>query len=256
MSEEKRTFISERDPATGRIVNGQARRASSVFDDEKAERALFAAQNGGTLGMCAHAAGTTEDAFDAWMEEHPDFGAAIRAAWRESRHGSEANNYGGLSGRHQKNLRAYDDAMGETIVQAMSLGLSISATAGLLRINHSTLGEWLNPESKLYKEDLHERVREAEGHAIAVRLQRIQARGEAGVWQADAWWLERTHPVEFALRRDRWEPPATNVTVNITNEVQDAAAAKLEAFRREQQQKMLTMEEGPNGWQLPPPKPN
>lgn len=56
-------------------------------------------------------------------------------------------------------------------------------------------------EEKILSE-FSEGIKKAEGQAIALRVKRIEGAGQAGNWQADAWFLERRYPKEYG-RHDR-----------------------------------------------------
>lgn len=52
-------------------------------------------------------------------------------------------------------------------------------------------------------------LEKAEAQAIEARVKRIANAGKEGYWQADAWWLERVHPEQFA-RTQRTEITGQN----------------------------------------------
>lgn len=68
--------------------------------------------------------------------------------------------------------------------------------------------------------ELIEADERAKAEARLLRLARIEAAGKAGTWQADAWWLERKFPDEFALRRNRLEVTG-GISHTVTLELDD-----------------------------------
>ena len=68
--------------------------------------------------------------------------------------------------------------------------------------------------------------KKARSEARIMRLNNIKQAGQAGNWQADAWWLERNFPDEYG-RRERRD---VNLTISIDDAEKaiDAEIARLE----------------------------
>lgn len=79
-------------------------------------------------------------------------------------------------------------------------------------INRTTFYEWLaiadDKPNSIYA-DFSDAVKTAKVKRKLRRTARIEAAAKEGNWQADAWYLERVYPEEFA-KRDRTEHTGAN----------------------------------------------
>jgi hypothetical protein len=82
----------------------------------------------------------------------------------------------------------------QTILNYLADGNNQQDSAILSGVHKATYFEWLN----LYPE-FADAVKEAMAHNKATRLKRISTHARTN-WQADAWYLERMFPQEFALK--------------------------------------------------------
>ncbi len=88
----------------------------------------------------------------------------------------------------------------ELFTQTLAAGNYFSVAATVAGIDNSTYCLWMKTgkkaESGPYLE-FYKAVKKAEAEAEASRVARVSVAGQNGVWQADAWYLERRYP-------DRW----------------------------------------------------
>lgn len=82
-----------------------------------------------------------------------------------------------------------------SIIQALETGMTRRAAAAHAGIHHATFYRWLESDATL-RDD----VERAESKAESRFLLRIMEAATKGTWQAAAWWLERRHPKEYALK--------------------------------------------------------
>lgn len=92
-----------------------------------------------------------------------------------------------------------------TIVQAVRDGVPLRQVGPLAGIHGDTLWNWKalakhQPEAHPELVEMFEQIESARAEAVGERVSRISAAGAGGAWQADAWWLERQVPEEFARR--------------------------------------------------------
>ncbi len=82
-------------------------------------------------------------------------------------------------------------------------------------------------------------LEQARAESVAQRVMRIEAAAQAGVWQADAWWLERQYPEEFG-RVNKLVVQSTDsleselrelLGPEAAEELMDQAREKIEALR-------------------------
>ena len=113
----------------------------------------------------------------------------------------------------------------DAIVQAIELGCTREQAATAAGIGERTLYDWLHA-----KPQLSQALEKAEAAGVASRLERINAAGRSGAWQADAWWLERRYPEQWG-RRDRVQVRHEGtVTVEMLVEARTAVLRALEAY--------------------------
>jgi len=91
----------------------------------------------------------------------------------------------------------------EKICNALRAGNHAKVAAEFGGVSESTFYGWLNKGEAanrgIYRKFL-ESVKKAEADAETVRVARISQAGQSGVWQADAWWLERKFPERWGRR--------------------------------------------------------
>jgi hypothetical protein len=92
----------------------------------------------------------------------------------------------------------------ETILGAVASGGSYRDAARAAEIGYSTLKTWLaqaREDAEADKDspyrDLLAQLKKAAADRKLASIRRIQEAAEKGIWQADAWWLERTDPDHF-----------------------------------------------------------
>lgn len=120
------------------------------------------------------------------------------------------------------------------IIKAIKEGSPHETAAHFAGISTSTFYGWMekgaNAKSGLHLE-FYEKVKQAEAHAEAERVRRINKAGREGDWKADAWYLERRYP-------DKWGRRVISGDLNHSGEVttrheyddpQNDITAKLEA---------------------------
>ena len=81
------------------------------------------------------------------------------------------------------------------IIQALEAGMTRRAAAAHAGIHHSQFYRWLDADATL-RDD----IEKAESKAESRFLLRIAEAATKGTWQAAAWWLERRHPKDYALK--------------------------------------------------------
>lgn len=111
------------------------------------------------------------------------------------------------------------DQLCDEICKDIKEGVPIIHAAIANGISQSTFYDWHNKGKKAKKgkfRDFYEKVEEAKSVAITLRARRIYKAGQAN-WQADAWWLERVDPENFA-RKDKMEVKSDNTNTNVNME--------------------------------------
>lgn len=117
------------------------------------------------------------------------------------------------------------DKLCDEICNDIKAGVPIKHAAIAHGISEVTYYNWYNKgkASKSGKfRQFYEKVEEAKSVAITLRARRIYKAGQAN-WQADAWWLERVDPDNFA-RKDKYEHKVdasvkSEVTLNLLNKI-------------------------------------
>lgn len=100
------------------------------------------------------------------------------------------------------------------IVKALAAGVPRRFAALAADVSERTLYNWLargRRESRGTYFQFLQAVKKAEAEAVAARVARIARAAGKGSWQADAWWLERRHPEDFALNRSEVKALARQV---------------------------------------------
>ncbi len=89
-------------------------------------------------------------------------------------------------------------------LEALRAGNTIQDSAEFAGRDYSTIRRWFlrgcKPNARTDYREFAEDVKQASTHARVVRVTRIAAAGARGVWQADAWWLERMFPETWGRR--------------------------------------------------------
>lgn len=91
------------------------------------------------------------------------------------------------------------------ITKLIADGVPYSTAAEACGVSKATLSSWLRKGSQLgakaqYRE-LVAALKKAKAKGIAARVKRIASAAKEGAWQADAWWLERQVPEQFAINK-------------------------------------------------------
>lgn len=115
-----------------------------------------------------------------------------------------------MAGRKTK----YTPEIVERLTYAIGLGLAHRLACDYAGIDPSTFYDWMKT-----KPEFSHAVKRAEGEGAVERLKRIKVAGENGIWQADAWWLERHYPEEYGRNRVELTGSVdTKVTLKWANE--------------------------------------
>lgn len=123
-----------------------------------------------------------------------------------------------------------DDLTAERIRQAVRKGATWAMAAQVAGIGRSTLMEW-KARGKTGEQpyaDFLDRLKRAQAERAEEALEKIQSAAGTS-WQAAAWFLERTYPDRFALRRpvERDEvPPTPEEAERLVAEAAKLAASK------------------------------
>lgn len=141
------------------------------------------------------------------------------------------------------NLKLTDEVQ-DRIVMALKAGNFAEAAAGFAGIARPTYYRWLKEgDAALLKHEAGGKlndnetrymnfllaVQEAKAQAVVRNVSIITQAAQGGQWQAAAWWLERTHPQQFA-RRNVTEVVGANdgpVNVNVTSDDLEDLVAKV-----------------------------
>ena len=96
-----------------------------------------------------------------------------------------------------------NDARLKKVVDGITAGLPYDTACALAGITYQTFLNWMRAgeaaESGKFFE-FFEEVKKAEAIAESVHIANIKNAGKSGVWQADAWMLERRHPEKWGRR--------------------------------------------------------
>ena len=95
------------------------------------------------------------------------------------------------------------DTLADEICNDIKAGVPFKHAAISHGISEVTFYNWYNKGKEAKRKtkfrELYEKVEEAKSIAITLRARRIYKAGESN-WQADAWWLERMDPENFAAK--------------------------------------------------------
>lgn len=84
----------------------------------------------------------------------------------------------------------------EAILNALRAGNTRRAAAAFAEVDQNTFYRWLDDDGT-FRDD----VVKAEGDAEVRFLTQVAKAATNGTWTAAAWWLERRHPEDYALRQ-------------------------------------------------------
>ena len=112
------------------------------------------------------------------------------------------------------------DELCDNICKDIKEGVPIVHASVANGISTSTFYSWYDKgkeaKSGKYKK-FYDEINEARSVAVTLRAKRVYKAGETS-WQADAWWLERVDPENFA-RKDKMEVKSDNTNTNVNMEV-------------------------------------
>ena len=100
------------------------------------------------------------------------------------------------------NTTKLDPIIQGILIDAVKTGVPYTHACELAGIAYQTFlnwQEWGEEGKSPYLEFLEE-LKTARAEAVTSRVRRISEAAKNGVWQADAWWLERQEPKEFGKR--------------------------------------------------------
>jgi hypothetical protein len=92
----------------------------------------------------------------------------------------------------------------KAILDAVAAGTPRKYAAARAGVDDSTVRRWVGrgrAETSGQFRTFYTALKKAEADGIAARVARIAKAGQGGVWQADAWWLERCCSEEFGTNR-------------------------------------------------------
>jgi len=95
-----------------------------------------------------------------------------------------------------------DDARVEDLVKWLKLGYYIEDACTMAGIGKTTYYRWLDKAEEGLEEfrDFRDAVAKARAEAEGAHIMNIRKAADNGVWQASAWFLERSHPVKWGKR--------------------------------------------------------
>jgi hypothetical protein len=102
----------------------------------------------------------------------------------------------------------YSQEITEQICQHLSQGLGRVDTTDMVGISYETFTQWMK------KPEFAEAIKRAEAKCKQRNIALIQ-KAAITTWQAAAWWLERKHRDEFALRTEHTGRNGEALTVNV-----------------------------------------
>jgi len=88
------------------------------------------------------------------------------------------------------------DGRVEGILNALRAGSTRRAAAAFGEIDRATFYRWLDSDASF-----RDSVEKAEGAAEFRFTAQVAKAATTGTWQAAAWWLERRHPEDYALKQ-------------------------------------------------------
>lgn len=119
--------------------------------------------------------------------------------------------------RTNKPLHEVDKTIIPTVLRALREGNTVADACAVAGISDDTLGRWKRSDAEFAAA-----VEKARADARRARIQRIQAAGEAGNWQADAWFLERSDPQNWG----RTTKLILDVDAGLQRQLAEAARAR------------------------------
>lgn len=96
-----------------------------------------------------------------------------------------------------------NDTRVKKVVDGISAGLPYDTACALAGISYQTFLNWMRKGEQEQTGnffEFFEEVKKAESIAEAVHIKNIKKAGNGGIWQADAWMLERRHPEKWGRR--------------------------------------------------------
>jgi hypothetical protein len=114
-----------------------------------------------------------------------------------------------------------DELKIKVLIDALKGGADINTASQFAGLNYSTVFMWIergqrenqrieaglgSNEEETEFLDLWQRMRKARAEAIVRNITQVQKAGQQGDWKAAAWWLERTLPEQYAIRRNEPKP--------------------------------------------------
>jgi hypothetical protein len=115
------------------------------------------------------------------------------------------------------------------LVEVLAAGNYIEAACAYVGIHRDTFFEWLKrgerdnvADREGGYSDFSDAVKKAQAQAEIDSVARVRKAGQDGNWQADAWYLERSHP-------DRWGRQVSKITHEI-RDVRNLSDDELQAI--------------------------
>jgi len=95
-----------------------------------------------------------------------------------------------------------DDARVEDLVKWLKLGYYIEDACTMAGIGKTTYYRWLEKAEEGIAEfqDFRDSVQKARAEAEGAHIMNIRKAADNGVWQASAWYLERSHPSKWGKK--------------------------------------------------------
>jgi len=110
-----------------------------------------------------------------------------------------------------------DASIRPTVLAALRDGCTVADACAVAGISDDTLARWKRADAEFAGA-----VEKARAEARRARVQRIRAAGEAGNWQADAWFLERSDPQNWG----RTSKLILDVDAGLQRQLADAARVR------------------------------
>ena len=119
-----------------------------------------------------------------------------------------------------------NDARLKKVVEGITAGLPYDTACALAGIHYTTFLNWMKRGEKDKSGEFFkffEEVKKAEAIAESVHIKNIKDAGRNGVWQADAWMLERRYPHKWGkkdhIRQEISGPDSAPIQQEIKSEI-------------------------------------
>jgi transposase len=115
-----------------------------------------------------------------------------------------------------------NDDIIDRVVGALRAGNYITTACEWAGISHDAYYDWLakgdEPDADPLFKRFSDEVKKARAEAEVANVQIIRRAGEAGTWQASAWWLERSFPARWGRKTEITGPNQGPIQVEVTRD--------------------------------------